>query len=98
MSNETFFRMLSIAFLGALALAFLPDSQAESVAVAKLEASLEAGDSLQAMLDAQSGPPSVGDVVFEEDPMEIELKSIQEVQEINAGRFNPAVAGDLASH
>lgn len=68
MSNETFFRMLSIAFLGAIALAFVPDSQADAVAIADAE------------------------------PIAIEIESIQEVQEINAGRFNPAVAGDIGDY
>ncbi len=62
MSNEKFFRMLSIALLGALALACVPDSQASS---------------------------AMDSVI----PVEIEI--VREVDEINAGRFNPALAGDL---
>ncbi len=61
MSNEKFFRMLSIALLGGLALACVPDSQAIS-----MDSSV---------------------------PVEIEI--VREVDEINAGRFNPAVAGDV---
>jgi hypothetical protein len=71
MSNETFFRMLSIAFLGAIALAFVPDSQADLSSLAPIPA------------------------VVSNDAIDIEIESVQEVQEINAGRFNPAVAGDL---
>lgn len=76
MSNETFFRMLSIALLGAVALSFVPDSQADSVAVATASA----------------------DAYTQSMPIEIEIRSVQEVQEINAGRFNPATAGDLTSY
>lgn len=63
-SNERFFRMLSIALLGAVALACVPDSQA----------------------DADGNMPFAS--------IEIELTSLQDVEDINAGRFNPAVAGD----
>ena len=73
MSNEVFFRMLSIALLGAVALAFIPDSQADSAAVATASA----------------------DAYAQSMPIEIEIRSVEEVQEINAGRFNPATAGDL---
>ena len=75
MSNETFFRMLSIALLGAVALAFVPDSQADSAAAAT----------------------SSADAYAQSAPIEIEIRSVQEVQDINAGRFNPATAGDLTS-
>lgn len=80
MSNETFFRMLSVALLGAVALSCVPDSQAESLnSLAKQQ---------QALTALASGVNA---------PIEIEIQSLQEVEDINAGRFNPAVAGDTAS-
>ena len=104
MSNETFFRMLSIALLGAVALAFTPDSQADAVAaqVAAIETS-DAQNLDEAAMAAASMTHKAawGDIVFDEHPagesIDVELKSVREVQDINAGRFNPAVAGDLAS-
>ena len=70
MSNETFFRMLSIAFLGAIALAFVPDTQADSGALPMTPVAQVA-------------------------PIEIEIESLQQIEAINAGRFNPALAGDM---
>ena len=66
MSNERFFRMLSVALLGAFALAGVPDSEASSAAKSTLESSAV---------------------------LPVEVQVVKEVDEINAGRFNPAVVG-----
>lgn len=71
MTNERFFRMLSIALLGALALACVPDSQASS-------------PQATALVTLDEGSHAV--------PIEIEI--VREVDEINGGHFNPAVAGE----
>ncbi len=70
MSNERFFRMLSIALLGALALACVPDSQASSPVAAQI---IE---------------------IRQQRAVPVEIEVVREVESINAGRFNPAVAGD----
>ena len=74
--NESFFRMLSIALLGAVALACVPDSQASSPYVNVSRAAEEV-----TVVMGQAIP--------------VEIESVQEVNDINAGRFNPAVTGDL---
>ncbi len=73
MSNERFFRMLSIALLGALALACVPDSEASSPVASRISA--------------------LGATLMSADVLPVEVQVVNEIDEINAGRFNPAVAG-----
>jgi hypothetical protein len=68
MSNERFFRMLSVAILGLCALVAVPDSNATDAQVA---ATAETTNALP-----------------------IEITVVREVEDINAGRFNPAAIGD----
>jgi hypothetical protein len=65
MTNERFFRMLSVAVLGLLALAIVPQTGAT---------------------DAQTEITA--------DQLPIEVTIVREVDEINAGRFNTAQAGE----
>ena len=65
MANERFFRMLSVAVLGLLALAVVPQTNAT---------------------DSQT------ELSVEQLPVEVTI--VREVDEINAGRFNTAQAGE----
>ena len=67
--------MLSIALLGGLALACVPDSQASATAGSRISA--------------------IGATLAPVKAVPVEVQMISEVEEINAGRFNPALAGDL---
>jgi hypothetical protein len=64
MTNERFFRMLSVAVLGLLALAIVPQTNAT---------------------DSQT------QLTVEQLPVEVTV--VREIDEINAGRFNTAQAG-----
>ncbi len=65
MTNERFFKMLSVGILGLLALTVVPQTHAT---------------------DAQN------EITVEELPIEVTV--VREVEEINAGRFNAAQAGE----
>lgn len=67
MSNERFFRLLSVAFLGAVALSFIPDTGAETAVV-------QATSSYQAPV-----------------PVDVEILSVNEINEINSGKFQPFI-------
>lgn len=65
MTNERFFKMLSVAVLGLLAVAVVPETKASD---------------------------SETQLTVEQLPVEVTI--VREVDEINAGRFNTAQAGD----
>ena len=68
MGQEKFFRLLSIAILGLMALAFMPEPKAEPVVV-------------ESVKQIPQSP-------------EIEAQAVLEVNEINADRFRPFIAGE----
>lgn len=93
MKQERQFRLLSIALIGLIAVACLPEGSSFAASAAFAEDSLPTNEAMTVIVERSGTEVIPADAAIQMS----ELDSIKEIEQINAGDFSPYLIGQRAN-